>query len=223
MTIAHSLDGPLSAGSSSTPARHTDGAASAAKHEPPRTPIPIDPPRPAWARQPGMEARAQTWVQITLLAVLAALVAFIMALPERRLSRATIEAQRSLMELRLTLAELRTVIGDYRAEHGRYPGHGVDGGEDPAWFERQWNLALQRADERAGADLAVRPAPITRPGGVPLNPINGLSSVRFLRADEPWPTAPDDTTGWIYRPSTGEIRANTRGSSSWSGASFWEL
>lgn len=220
MTTVHSLEGPLrpdsAVGRAPTPS-------ASARPEPPRTPIRLDPPRPAWARQPGMEARAQTWVQITLLLVIGALVAFVMALPEQRLSRAAIEAQRSFMELRLTLAELRTVIGDYHADRGAYPGHGLDGEADPDWFDRQWKLAIQRTDARGELGVELRTRPITSPSGVPTNPINGLSSVRFLRADEPWPQRPDDATGWIYQPSTGEIRANTAGTSPWSGTAYWDL
>jgi len=35
--------------------------------------------------------------------------------------------------------------------------------------------------------------------------------VRFLGVNEEWPAEPDELSGWLYRPSTGEVRANCRG------------
>jgi hypothetical protein len=55
------------------------------------------------------------------------------------------------------------------------------------------------------------------------NPLNGRSSVRFLAAAEPWPLDGDDSSGWLYRPATGEIRANSPGKSSWTGTRFLDM
>jgi hypothetical protein len=55
------------------------------------------------------------------------------------------------------------------------------------------------------------------------NPLNRRSNVRFLSSTEPWPLEGDDSSGWIYRPATGEIRANSSGTSSWTGTRFLDM
>jgi len=69
----------------------------------------------------------------------------------------------------------------------------------------------------------IRLRPSAAPGGVPHNPVNGLATVRFLASNEPWPSQADDSTGWIYRPATGEIRANCAGNAFGSGPAYWDL
>jgi hypothetical protein len=55
------------------------------------------------------------------------------------------------------------------------------------------------------------------------NPLNHRANVRFLSGSEPWPADGDDSTGWLYRPATGEIRANSPGTSPWSGNRFMDM
>jgi hypothetical protein len=46
---------------------------------------------------------------------------------------------------------------------------------------------------------------------MPSNPINGLSAIKFVADADDLP-APDDTTyGWIYKPKTQQIIANSTG------------
>jgi general secretion pathway protein G len=47
---------------------------------------------------------------------------------------------------------------------------------------------------------------------MPVNPFNGLDTVRMLAAGEAFPAAADDTCGWICQPQTGEIRPDNTGS-----------
>ncbi len=159
--------------------------------------------------------RAQFWVQVTLFTVIVVLVVFAIALPLPGPRRDVAATERRFVEVRLVLAEMRAVLDDFRADHGIWPGQGSDGRGDPALLSDQ----LKRRTGPDGAVLAASPSARAlqsargpyRDGGVPANPINGLTSVRFLRGDEPWPEDGDGTTGWYYRPATGEIRVNLSG------------
>jgi hypothetical protein len=181
-------------------------------------PLPTARPRLTPVRAPYPPAtrnqeRAQVWVRITLFVVVVALLVFCIALPLPGTRREAAQAERRLTEVRLVLDELRAVLADYRADHGTWPGQGLHGAEAPELFADQ--IALPTAPD---GQILVTPGAQTggvrgpyRDGGVPANPINGLATVRFLSATEPWPAEADGTTGWIYRPSTGEVRANAPG------------
>lgn len=159
--------------------------------------------------------RAQFWVQVTLYGLVTLLILFAIALPLPGPRRADALAERRYVELSLALAEIRAVLADFRADHGIYPGQGRDGHGDPALLSDQIARPTHSngtvvVDNEMGGRLERVRGPY-RDGGVPANPINGLASVRFLRADEAWPAEGDGRTGWLYRPSTGEIRANLPG------------
>ncbi len=47
---------------------------------------------------------------------------------------------------------------------------------------------------------------------MPVNPFNGLDTVEMLANGQSFPGAGDDSHGWICRPQTGEIRADSKGS-----------
>lgn len=159
--------------------------------------------------------RAQFWVQVTLYGLVTLLILFAIALPLPGPRRTAALAERRFVELSLTLSEIRAVLADFRTDHGTYPGQGRDGRGDPALLVDQ----IARPTDSNGNviqehEFGGRPERVRGPyrnGGVPANPVNGLASVRFLRAEEAWPAHGDGRTGWIYRPSTGEIRANLVG------------
>ena len=68
-----------------------------------------------------------------------------------------------------------------------------------------------RTDEAGHTSLAPVPShpygPYLR-DGLPVNPANGLGSVRVLATDQRMPAGPDGTTGWVYDPASGALRAN---------------
>jgi len=159
--------------------------------------------------------RAQLWVKVTLFVLISGLLYFCVALPIPGPRREVAQLERQFVEVQLVLTEIRAVLADFRADHGIWPGQGRDGHGDPSLLEDQ-------ITHPTGSDgVVLRPHSVGgrperargpyRNGGVPSNPVNGLSSVRFLRADEPWPQEADGLTGWLYRPATGEIRANLPG------------
>jgi hypothetical protein len=187
-------------------------------------------PRPAWCHAQTLEARSRSAVRATLAFVIAGLLLSLMAMPASRRTRADLDAQRLTSDLHFTLAEMRATVAEYFASHGQFPGAGPSQSSDPFWLEHQLDLAFRRA----AADSATFGSALSRPGDLrtrafqidgPVleNPLNHLSNVRFLNASEPWPLQGDDTSGWLYRPATGEIRANSPGTSPWSGTRFLDM
>lgn len=217
MTIVHRTD--RSSESTPTPAQRTETPRDA----PSRGKVELGPQRPAWSSRAKHEARGQTWVQFTLLVVVGTLFWFALSVPRPRTTRAAIEAERAFVELRLTLAELRAVISDYRADHGVFPGSAADDAHDPHWFEHEWQKAIERNTRANAAENEARLPDPYDPGGLPPNPINALASVRILSFLDPWPAGPDGSTGWIYQPATGEIRANCLGKAFGSRIPYWDL
>ena len=49
---------------------------------------------------------------------------------------------------------------------------------------------------------------------VPENQINGLSTIWAISNGAAFPASPDNTTGWLYKPSTKEIKLNSPGNDS---------
>lgn len=198
-----------------------------------------------------IEARARNAATITLAVVIAALVLVMMAIPVQRRSRADVESQRLTTELQLTLDEMRTTIAEFAASHGHFPGAGPSRHADPFWVEHQLDIALRRSSENAassggttfgssasesaersdglatadGSFGAIRARRRSLRADAPVleNPLNRRSNVRFLSSSDPWPLEGDDSSGWLYRPATGEIRANSPGTSPWSGIRFLDM
>jgi prepilin-type N-terminal cleavage/methylation domain-containing protein len=46
---------------------------------------------------------------------------------------------------------------------------------------------------------------------LPFNPLNNLSTIQMVSNDNPFPSAPDSSHGWICKPQTGEIRPDCPG------------
>ena len=49
---------------------------------------------------------------------------------------------------------------------------------------------------------------------IPKNPFNGLNTIFAVANGTDFPSSADDSTGWIYKPSTQEIRLNYSGTDS---------
>jgi hypothetical protein len=109
-----------------------------------------------------------------------------------------------------SLGMLRGAIAEYGEDHGDFPGYDVTEGRLSA------ETFVRQLTERTGPLGRTRLAPwAPRQLGpylwdLPANPINRLATVRIVGDHEPFP-APDGTTGWIYRPASGELRANAPG------------
>lgn len=166
-------------------------------------------------------------MQVTL-CVLVALLLLAVAVPRsaRRMAEPTRDPA---FDLRLALGELRTAISAYQLDHGSWPGHApgtLDQGcplVSAEWLERQLLEATTTAGEpsRRGVTETLH-GPYLR-GSLPVNPINGLATVRVLCKDEAWPEWALGAAGWLYRPATGEIRADSRGTVSPGGVPYDQL
>lgn len=181
----------------------------AAAHDPA---VPLR-PAPA-ARLPAPSAgrgKGEPWVQVTLCLIVASLM-LVIAKPDPAPRGERVLGEEALL-VRRALGELRGAIAGYRLDHGVWPGlapgawaQGCDSAS-AEWLERQ----LLRATDPAGDEVDASDARIFGPylrSALPANPRNGLATVRILAPGEPWPDPPDGSTGWIYRPETGEVRAN---------------
>lgn len=49
---------------------------------------------------------------------------------------------------------------------------------------------------------------------MPVNPYNDLDTIMMLDSDDSFPLTADKSTGWIYKPSTKQLRLNYPGSDS---------
>jgi hypothetical protein len=183
----------------------------AAGSEPPQ-----DPPRSAAvprARAPGGPSPI-VWARVTLALVVAALIGVI-ALPDRTAPRTG--AHEGDPEAALAvLAGFRAAVEGYRIDHGEWPGWDPAGGLGPrsACAERlgrQLALPTDVAGESGSEPGTDHPLGPYLEGGPPVNPLNGLSTVRVLEPGEPWPLAADDGTGWIYDPRSGLLKLNSPG------------
>jgi general secretion pathway protein G len=128
--------------------------------------------------------------------------------------------------LKTNLSNWRDVLDLYYVQHGQtYPGAvKTDGSGDPTADADEARIAnreqLKKYTNRAGGvsktlDRANYPLGPYYPLGLPNNPLRKTTGgpgikIVFLATpiDE---TQIDDTTGFIYSPVTGEIRANTTG------------
>jgi hypothetical protein len=168
------------------------------------------------ARKPATAVlSAQAWVQVTLCVVVAALLWFVISLPRRTAAVDDASRLAAARALHVALQKLRGAVSDYRFDHGEWPASSL--AERGGWPERP---APACAGPASSGDAS--PCGATQPGEhlqldayldgrVLVNPIDGLSTVRILADQEDWPSSADDSSGWIYRPRTGELRANCRG------------
>ncbi len=206
------------------PADSTSGASSVPA---PSAPTQVRPIRAPYPLARAHSDRAQLWVRLTLFLVVLALLIFSIAVPIPGPRRAAAASERRFVEVRLVLSEIRAVLADFRADHNTWPGQGRNGVGDPGLLTDQLvrhtgrnGVVLAQALNGGSVERAL--GPYSR-DGVPANPVNGLTSVRFLRADEPFPDDGDGLTGWLYRPSTGEIRINLAGQAFESAPRYLEL
>lgn len=146
-----------------------------------------------------------TLVELLIVVVILGILAAV-AIPQ--FADSTEEARAS--NLQTNLAVMRNSIEFYRTNHrGKYPGYPVGGGTPTeALTIAQLTLASKAdgstaAPGTAGFDYG----PYIREN-LPENPINGLATITVLADAATFPAA-DDTTGWIYQPKTGKLRANS--------------
>ena len=183
-------------------------------------------PRRASGMSPEM------WVQIVLCVVVAGLLLVVAAVPRMRSvpSAYPREARGSVLE---TLDLLHAAIRAYRADHGAWPLARSEAGCGDACGEEfcvelttstlvDGSVPNSATASSSRAHDGARFGPYVESLDL-VNPCNGLMGVEVLGPQESWPALPDETSGWIYRPATGELRANLAGIDAHSGRPYYEL
>lgn len=187
-----------------------------------QTSIPVPAVRPPLLDQSPARAKREPWLHIVMGILVAVLLLMVVALPSvnKHASESGVTAEQ---RVRAALEEIRRSIGQYRYDHGVWPGTHCNDDEDPSsCFVRQLTGA-SNADGKSAATSAARTYGPYLARGVPVNPCNGLATIRVLREGERWPEPADGTSGWIYRPASGELRANAPGEAGENGLRFSDL
>jgi len=179
--------------------------------------------------EPKSRPRRPRVVEYGLVAVMAGTLG-IMAVPNLTPKVSNMDGLAKLTQLQYQVDYYRGALEDYRAEHHVWPGYGP--GRAGAWlhgapsgvnFKRQMVLWSDEWGNVGQPILGSRELGPYLELGLPKNPINGLESVRLLLESESFPEEADGTTGWYYKPSTGELRPNCKGTSVVSGEPFYSL
>lgn len=134
-------------------------------------------------RPSGPLIDAATSVQLTLLLVVGCLVLFLGRVSRTQAQWTAEASSRAANRIRSGLTELREAIALYHLAEHTWPAQG------------------EELDVRTALAGYLGPQ-------VPRNPWNGLDTIRRLPPGAPWPASGDGASGWIYRPATGEIRAD---------------
>jgi len=126
--------------------------------------------------------------------------------PAKRLAR-----QRARVAF-VALESLRNAVEDYRGDHGQWPGLDPRAQRSlsaPTYSERALVQQLKLHSDQDGGTLPLAEGEFTfgpyLPDGLPVNPQNGLSSVRLLEPDESFESVVDGVYGWVYDPRSGEV------------------
>jgi prepilin-type N-terminal cleavage/methylation domain-containing protein len=155
------------------------------------------------------QARAFTLVEILIVVVLLGIMAGIV-IPA--IGRSATGARETTLAMNLNL--LRRFIPVYTSQHKEVaPGY-ADG--NPAGMPTEEAFVNQAMlSSNADGATAARGTAGYRFGPylskIPANPFDASESVLVLANDEEFPATADDQYGWVYKPATGEIRADNTG------------
>jgi prepilin-type N-terminal cleavage/methylation domain-containing protein len=160
-----------------------------------------------------------TLIELLLVVVILGILAAV-AIPQ--LADSSLEARASTLQT--NLAVMRNAVEYYRSNHlGKYPGYPVGGGTPtPALANDQLVLASKQDGSTAAPGTAgFGFGPYIRER-IPENPVNGLNTIQIVPDGSPFPATADNSTGWIYQPQIGKVRANSTGTAP-SGRNYFDF
>lgn len=155
--------------------------------------------------------RSQRGLSVVEVLLAAAILGLLSALAIPSLSQPHQEGK--VAQLVSGVSVLRTAIESYWSQHDEFPG--LSGAEP---FVEQLTGTTNRSG-RTGEGLGYAYGPYLRRGVLPLNPFDGGN---ILRIEQPLPDEPSGQAAWVYDPSTGEVRADTPGTTP-DGVRFYDL
>ncbi len=117
----------------------------------------------------------------------------------------------SVSAVKQNLGTMRSAVDLYKVQHiDKFPGYPVGGGTPTAvLFTSQLTLNSKKDGSTAVLGTTGFPLGPYLRTGIPTNVFNDLATVRILADGDAFPTAGDDTTGWLFKPLTGQLAANT--------------
>ncbi len=155
------------------------------------------------------KARAFTLVEVLIVVVLLGILATTVI---SMASDSAISAKESALATDLQL--LRRFILIYKCQHLEVsPGY-PNGQTSAAPTEQAFIDQATLSSNSSGQTAAIGTAGFERGPymqKMPINPLNGKNSVQILGDGENFPAAADDSHGWICKPATAEIRADSAG------------
>lgn len=107
-----------------------------------------------------------------------------------------------------SLQTMRSAVDSYKITHGKYPGYPATGAPTESDFVKHMTLVSKKDGSTAALGTAGYPYGPYIKTGVPPNPFNGLSTFKVIPDGTAFPTAADGTTGWIFKPETGQMKCN---------------
>jgi prepilin-type N-terminal cleavage/methylation domain-containing protein len=153
-------------------------------------------------------ARGFTLVEVLIVVVLLGVLAAIVV---PTVGRSTTMARETTLAMNLNL--LRRFIPVYTSQHLETPP-GYPNGDRTATPTEQAFVDQGILSSNVNGQTAPRGTPGFPFGpylsNIPPNPFNTLSTVEVLGNGASFPPLGDDSHGWIYKPETGEIRADCK-------------
>jgi len=155
------------------------------------------------------KSSAFTLVEILVVVVLLGILA---AVVMSQVSSSGTSAKQSALATDLQL--LRRFIMVYKAHHlevepGYPDGNTAQAPSESAFVEQATMSSNANGQTAAAGTEGFDRGPYIQK--MPVNPFNNKSSIEMLGNDEEFPADADDSCGWIYKASTGQIRADSTG------------
>jgi general secretion pathway protein G len=156
-----------------------------------------------------MNRKAFTLVEILIVVVILGILAAVV-IPT--FASCTTAAKDSALAQELTM--LKRMVLVYKAQHLETPPGYPNGDTSQAPTEAAFLDQVTTASNSSGATAAVGTAgfkygPYMEK--VPANPFNELRTMQILGDAEDFPAEADNNNGWIYKPSTQEVRPGNSG------------